>query len=199
MKVNYLEFMLMNNPLRTIIQERYELPKFLDVKVYKRFTNILEIGCGNGNGAKLINKYFQPNSIYGIDIDERMITRAKMSFPKGNFSAGDVIKLDFKNNYFDAIFDFGVIHHIPNWKDCLPELYRVLRKGGYIFIEDFSLESYESPMGQLVKKLTDHPYKSMYKYAQFVELIRKMGFKIIKEKTYFPFGTMSYFVIIGVK
>ncbi|OQX53826.1 MAG: hypothetical protein B5M48_02375 [Candidatus Omnitrophica bacterium 4484_213] len=31
-------------------------------------------------------------------------------------------KLAFPDNCFDTVFDFGTIHHIPNWKDCIEEV-----------------------------------------------------------------------------
>ena len=75
MKTNLLEFNLMNNPVRSWIQRNIEIKPFLHHSSSKGGV-ILEIGCGNGYGTKLINKYFQPKQIIGIDIDEKMIKAA---------------------------------------------------------------------------------------------------------------------------
>ena len=96
---------------------------------------MLEIGCGSGYGTKLINKYFKPKKIYGIDLDEEMINLAnKNKLPNALFKVGGATKLDFKDNSLDGIFIFLVLHHIPNWKEALDEFYRVLKKGGVCFV-----------------------------------------------------------------
>jgi ubiquinone/menaquinone biosynthesis C-methylase UbiE len=38
--------------------------------------------------------------------------------------------LPFADQYFDAVFDFGVLHHIPRWQTAVAEIGRVLRPGG---------------------------------------------------------------------
>lgn len=60
MKLNKFEFLLMNNPIRNIIQEHVEVKRLRGFSNLKKNMVILEIGCGSGNGSKLIKKYFQP-------------------------------------------------------------------------------------------------------------------------------------------
>ena len=31
---------------------------------------------------------------------------------------------------YDAVVDFGIIHHIPHWRAALAEIFRVLKPGG---------------------------------------------------------------------
>jgi ubiquinone/menaquinone biosynthesis C-methylase UbiE len=54
----------------------------------------------------------------------------------------DASKLDFPDNHFDAVFDFGIIHHIPNWKDCIQELKRVLKPNGEVILEELSIDTF---------------------------------------------------------
>lgn len=200
MKTNRLEFNLMNNFVRAWIQESIEIKPFLRFANDKGGGKVLEIGCGNGHGTKLINKYFHPKQIIGIDVDEKMIKRAiKSKASNTNFEVGDVTRLKFPNNHFDNIFDFGVIHHIPNWKECIDEMYRVMKNGGRFFIEDFSIESFNSPLGIIFKKFFDHPYKSMYSVSEFFGYINKVGFKIEIKKQNNILGLINYFVIVCTK
>ena len=92
----------------------------------------LEIGCGNGHGTRLIKKYFGPRLIDAVDLDEKMIEIAIRTNddPSIHYKVMDASKLSFPDNAFDAIFDFGIIHHIPNWRDCISEMNRVLKNGG---------------------------------------------------------------------
>ncbi len=77
MRLNLLEFCLMNNNVRRFIQEHYEFNILKKMMFSKQLQSVLEIGCGSGNGSRLINDCFHPQTIVGIDFDERMIKLAK--------------------------------------------------------------------------------------------------------------------------
>jgi len=101
MKLNPFEFLIVNNPIRRFIQSQIEVKGFLGVPNYVKNGKVLEIGCGSGYGVKLINKYFHPKEIYGIDMDEKMIKLAKKNkIPNTTFEVGDVTDLKLKDNSF---------------------------------------------------------------------------------------------------
>lgn len=114
MLMNKIEFWLMNNPVRAFIQ-KFEARKLRQMSDLKEGKIILEIGCGQGVGTQLIKKYFKPQRIQAIDLDPKMIQRAKRRIKDSHvyFEVGDASQLRFKDNSFDGIFDFGIIHHIP--------------------------------------------------------------------------------------
>lgn len=200
MKLNPFEFLIINNPIRRFVQSQIEIKGFLGVPNYVKGGKVLEIGCGSGYGAKLIDKYFKPKEIIGIDMDEKMIKLADKNKPQNTyFKVGDATKLDFKDNSLDGIFIFVVLHHIPNWEKALDEFYRVLKKGRQIFIEDASYETFLTPIGRLIKVFPDHPYDSMYKRDEFFSYLKKLGFKTIKKQIYRPLDLTSRFVFIGRK
>lgn len=160
-------------------------------KYYASFFNrvkggiVLEIGCGNGAGAKTIKKYFLPKRIIATDLDPRMISIAKRNIhdPAITLDVADAAKLPYKNASFDAVFDYLAIHHIPapHWEKSLKELYRVLKPGGLVFIWDTTIETFNTLWGRVIKKITDHPYESMYTEEEFKSYFKKLGFKIFKE------------------
>jgi len=99
MKLNYLEFLLVNNSIRAYVQEKYELRILMNMVGSNTFDSVLEIGCGNGNGANLIRKYFNPRHITAIDLDEKMIQIARETVLDEStvFQVMDASKLDFAN------------------------------------------------------------------------------------------------------
>jgi len=192
----------MNNPIRALIQEKIE------VKELRKRSNlavnkiVLEIGCGNGTGTKLIQKYFSPKKIIATDLDSKMIKRAKKKIKDKSikFEVANASNLKYKANTFDAIFDFGVIHHIPNWKDCLKELKRVLKPGGELILEDLTIDTFTTGIiGNISRKILDHPYKEMFTEKEFVAYLKKIGFKVKFHKSYYPLHILKYFVIIAKK
>ncbi|PIN93090.1 class I SAM-dependent methyltransferase [Candidatus Pacearchaeota archaeon CG10_big_fil_rev_8_21_14_0_10_31_24] len=199
MKLNKIEFLLMNNPIRNIIQKHIEVKRLRNWSNLPPNKTVLEIGCGTGNGSRLIKKHFQAKRIYATDLDKRMIDIAKKNNKDGSitFEVQDATKLKYKNNYFDAVFDLGVIHHIPNWKDCLKELKRVLKPKGQLIIEDLSIETFSTSFGKLMKKSLDHPYNSMQKEDEFVDYLKKMGFGILAHKKYSTL--IRYFIVVAQK
>ena len=199
MILNKLEFLLMNNPIRAFIQDKIEARRLRALSSLSKNKVVLEIGCGNGTGTKLIKKYFSPKKIEAIDLDPRMIRKAKKKIkdPTISFKVASATKLPYKNNQFDAVIEFGIIHHIPNWKDCLKELKRVTKPNGELIIEDLSIESFNTFAGKIYKRILTHPYKEMYTKKEFVEELQKLGFKIKHQETHNPFGLVKYFVIIA--
>ena len=201
MKLNFLEFIAMNNSLRRIIQEKYELNILRQFSSIKSINYALEIGCGSGYGSKLIKKHFSADNIMAVDLDERMIRIAnKRNKDKTiEFRVMDASKLDFPDDSFNAVFDFGIIHHIPNWKDCINEIHRVLKPGGEFILEDLSKESFTKDIGKLWRILSDHPYGSMYTAGEFTEYMTKAGFEIINYKELNPLKFIRHFSLNAIK
>jgi ubiquinone/menaquinone biosynthesis C-methylase UbiE len=151
MRLNNFEFLLMNNPVRSFIQEMHEVRVLRGMTSIGNIDRALEIGCGNGHGSKLIKKYFRPRLIDAIDLDEKMIELAKRRNDDSSirYEVMDASKLNFPDSTFDAIFDFGIIHHIPNWRDCISEMNRVLKTGGEAILEDLSTDTFRTLPGRV--------------------------------------------------
>jgi len=201
MLLNKLEFALMHNPIRHFLQSALEIKNFTRLVSLPAGATVLEIGCGDGHGTKLIEKHFKPAKIYAIDLDSKMIALAKKGSNSAavSFEVGDASKLQYSDNSFDAIFDFGIIHHIPNWKDCILELKRVLKPNGVILIEDLSIETFKNSVGIIFKKVLSHPYNHMYKREEFFKYAEEVGLKIQSKEVHNPLGLLQYFVVIARK
>lgn len=103
----------------------------------------LDLGCGQGRHAI----YFAENGFdsYGIDYIESVIEEAKQkASEKGvsvNFQAMDVLELNFPANFFDAVLDLSVLDHIKpeDWDTYLFNISKVLKRGGYLILTEFSV------------------------------------------------------------
>lgn len=180
MLMNSIEYWAMNNPLRRFVQRHYEAPR-LERLVSTTADDVLEIGCGQGAGARIIYDLFDPKRYCGVDLDPRMIRRAVSrvgDLPNATFTEGDVSSLDFRDAEFDLIVDFGIVHHVPNWRDALAEVHRVLRVGGEFLFEDLSLETWERGIGRPLRNILDHPYSQMFTTQEFVDELASLGFAV---------------------
>lgn len=93
---------------------------------------ILDVGCGPGYWNRLFGK--MNCEYHGIDISPKTIELAKISQNifnlHGTIKVGNAEKLEYPNGYFDYIVSEGVIHHSPDTKKCVDEIYRVLKPKG---------------------------------------------------------------------
>jgi SAM-dependent methyltransferase len=68
-------------------------------------------------------------NLWGIDISEGMISRAKSQFPAIAFRVMDCERLEFPDESFDLVAGWAILHHC-NRSAALSEVARVLKPGG---------------------------------------------------------------------
>jgi ubiquinone/menaquinone biosynthesis C-methylase UbiE len=180
MKLNCLEKMLMNNPIRRAIQKYFEVPRLLEMGNKMNGGTALEIGCGQGFGTELILDFFGANRVDAFDIDPKMIAlaskRLKYRENQTRLWVGDATAIRANDNSYDAIFNFGIIHHIPAWENALCEVWRVLKPGGRFYAEEVLDKFILSP---LWRNLLDHPLASRFDQNRFARSLEKIGFTLI--------------------
>ena len=69
MKLNSIEKALMNNPVRALLQQRYEAPLMERFDGLTEDLRVLEIGCGRGVGTEIIFERFRAREVHAFDID----------------------------------------------------------------------------------------------------------------------------------
>lgn len=184
MLMNRLSIWCSNTPFRKWLLERDARKYYSEYFNELKGKTVLEIGCGSGFGAEIVLKYFSPQKIIATDLDPRMVVIAKKNIKSKKIivEQADATRLGYKNKSFDAVFGYGMIHHIPapEWKDCLNEIYRVLKPGGMLFLRDLSAESFKTLRGRVIKLFTIHPYNKMYRKEEFVNYLVSIGFKTLK-------------------
>lgn len=96
---------------------------------------ILDVGCGTGT---ILNRLSSTCKIdgYGIDVEENMIEQAKIKCPQMNISVCSCDSTPFKDGSFDAVTACMAYHHFPNKEAFIKEAYRLLKKGGRIYVAD---------------------------------------------------------------
>ncbi len=193
MKVNWPERIWVNSPVRKYVQQR-EAGFFKNMKPLAPGAQCLEIGCGCGVGARIIYQAFAPGAIHAIDIDEDMLrTAQKKRQAWGNIPlhlmVGDAQVLPFPDNSFDAVFNYGIIHHLEDWQSGVKEIGRVLKTDGVFYFEEIYPPLYANP---LFRRILDHPRENRFHGPQFREALSQAGLHLLngfKE---------SRFAILGV-
>jgi len=104
---------------------QYRLRVLDKVKQYFYGDTLLDAGCGDGEDAELMLKYFK--RIEGIDITEN---KAWDEHRKENLAlkTADAENLPYGDGSFDTVIEKDVLHHVSDPQKALKEMTRVAKK-----------------------------------------------------------------------
>lgn len=116
-------------------KSRYEVePYILDFVEFERYKGLRVLEIGVGLGAEHQKFAEAGATLFGIDLTNRAIDHTKRRFRlfglDSQLSVGDAENLPFKDNCFDLVYSWGVLHHTPDTKKAISEVFRVLKAGG---------------------------------------------------------------------
>lgn len=97
---------------------------------------VLEVGCGTGSD---LLRFAQAGAyVTGIDLSPKSVflarERLRLYGCEGVAIEADGESIPYKDNSFDLIYSWGVLHHTPNTESVIREIYRVTKSGGKICV-----------------------------------------------------------------
>lgn len=144
----------------------------------KKGSLVLDLGCGPGLDAEMFAR--EGFRVIGVDFSENMIESAKARVGSAEFKVMNIKKLDFEDEFFDAVWANAIFLHI--FKKDIPSVlngvFRVLKKGGIFFV------SVKEGDGEILKP--DPRYGNVEKFWSFFQKdeieneLKKAGFKILE-------------------
>lgn len=180
MKLNRIEKALMNNPVRALLQKHYEAGLLEQLGGRVEGGRVLEMGCGRGVGTEIIFERFGAREVQAFDLDPDMVQRAckRLSRYLPNrlrLHAGDATAIHAEDESFDAVFDFGVIHHVPDWRAAVAEVRRVLHPCGRFFFEEVTRHALQRWTYRI---FLEHPNQDRFSGEEFVREIERQGISV---------------------
>lgn len=150
--------------------------------------NVLEAGCNYGRELKQLELNTNAR-LYGIDIDESKIEKAK-TYVDGVFKVADASQIPYNGCKFDLVYSSGVLAHSPpeKIKPILWELERVSSK--YILLVEY--------IGSHLSKNTVANCKQNAWIHDYNKLVSGLDV-IIKYNEKIFFGTDCFHVILMKK
>ena len=158
---------------------------------------ILDLGCGSGRNF-IKNK----SQWYALDFSKNMLDYAEQHAKQLNIDIktinSDISKIPCQDNFFDYALFIASLHCIPekqNRQKTLNELYRTLkpRSKALITVWDKNQEEFKNKNQEEFKNKNQEEiipwtknnkkyprYYYLYEKQEFIDLLKKTGFKIIK-------------------
>lgn len=166
----------MNSSLRAAMQRRYDariLEALVGRLVGKR---VLEIGCGRGIGIEILVDRFGAEEVHGIDLDAQLLVSARKRLMKRKYpirlAVADGTRLSLEDAVVDIVVDFGALHHMPDWREAVREVRRVLRADGWFLFMDVTRQALER---WVVRRFMRHPADDRFDAPQLEAELRRHG------------------------
>ena len=128
--------------LRLHLRERQWRGRLVDQMRIEAGLQILDVGCGTGTLALLVNERWPTVEVVGIDPDPQILEIARRKAGRTTtavrFDLGYADRLPYRDSSFDRVVSSLVFHHLSHETKVLAlrEAWRVLRPGGELHIAD---------------------------------------------------------------
>ncbi len=138
--------------------------RILELPGAESATSFLEVGCGDGMTAAMLHRLGKSST--GIDLGEHKFD--PRAFEEGAILLGmNAERLSFEDSSFDYVVSFNSFEHFSQPARVLDEMIRVLRPGGYIYLDFGPL--CHAPFGE-------HAYRTItVPYCQFLFTLDTMN------------------------
>lgn len=168
--------------------------------VKKRGGKILDFGCGGGHFLSRVSSDWQK---YGVDIsgEARVVAKKKGVI---TFEALDDLR-EF-TNFFDVIVMFATIEHLPNPKEVVRQLSKLLKVGGLFVVMTGDVRSVKAISQGRQWHLYTPPGHLFFFSAHSVDwLMGHLGFRKVKHLytdggvTQIPFMPLNMMLRVGIE
>ncbi len=152
---------------------------------------VIDLGSGAGNDCFIARSQTGPTGkVIGIDFTEAMIQKAranadKMGYNNVEFRQGDIEKMPVVASVADVVVSNCVLNLVPNKKNVIYEIARVLKPGGHFSISDVVLVGELHDSLRNVAEMYAGCISGAIQKDEYLNLIKEAGFESItvqKEK-----------------
>lgn len=113
--------------------------------------SVLDVGCGTGRAVRHFRMQHADLHVHGIEPVQALIRQAVEvhGVPRAEIVCGRGESLPYADRSFDAVCEFGILHHVPEPNAVVREMLRVARRA--VFLSDANRFGQGSWTGRLTK------------------------------------------------
>lgn len=175
------------NPLLRALMDRF-LREIVLLAGSIEVKKILDLGCGEGFVInKLLESY--PNiEITGLDLNAKALDLAQRLNPGIEFIREDIYTFPCEKKIFDLVMAIEVLEHMKKPEEVLNKISKLTRKYALLSIphEPFFKISNFIRGKNILRFGNDPEHINNWTKEQFLKLLKKNKFKILKTVTPFP-------------
>jgi ubiquinone/menaquinone biosynthesis C-methylase UbiE len=146
---------------------------------------LLDVGCGGGQAAIMLQERFPHLHLTGIDLSDFMIERARQNTArrgyKIRFDIADAQSLPYPDASFDVVYSFGSAKHWPEPLQGFSECWRVVKPDGYLLVSDATSD------------VTPEDVENFYTIAGFPNLLKKPVAAMLTWRMFQPAQPLAYY------
>lgn len=152
----------------------------------------LDVGCSIGSMVQAAEELGWEG--YGIELSKEYHDYAINVIGLMNIYRGDIFSPQFQDNFFDHIYAWHVIEHVPDAKEFLREIQRILKPEGGLVIGTPHINGFHTKTNYSLKRLRSAYPKQVtvdhHAYEFTPKTIKRMlndcDFRIISLECYWP-------------
>jgi ubiquinone/menaquinone biosynthesis C-methylase UbiE len=136
--------------IRFIAKYFFKIPKNERKKI-----RVIELGCGQGANLWFLAR--EGFDVYGIDISESAVEKARQTLEgwgvgSDNIQVQDLLNLKFPDNFFDAIIDCSAVCNVSfsDHKKVYKSIHRILKPDGIFWTLHYTDDSWGFGSGNLI-------------------------------------------------
>ena len=103
---------------------------------FRENLKFLDVGCKDGRLLFKLASFLNNYEFHGLDINASHIAKNKKKnrFDNIKFHCAPAEDMPLSNEYFDIVVCTNALHHFPQRVRALDEMYRVLKRGGELYL-----------------------------------------------------------------
>ena len=154
-----------------------------------RPARLIDIGCGPGAFLCLVEETFPDIQLNALDLSEEMIRETKERLSDTAIATvGDSENMPLESGQYQVVTCNMSIHHYPHPRKALHEMYRILKPGGCLLLNDMDcIAPIRAAANWIFPRLPGGDVK-MYRRDEIEGMVRSAGFQKIRYRKISPFS-----------
>ena len=149
------------------------------MKEIKRFrpASLIDIGCGPGGFLCAVQKRFPDIQLNALDLSEEMVRETQERLgPSAVAIVGDSEHMPLESEQYEIVTCNMSIHHYPHAQDAVNEMYRILKPGGTLLLNDMDCASPIRALANWAFPRLPGGDVKMYTRREITQMIQEAGF-----------------------
>ena len=149
------------------------------MKEIERFrpASLIDIGCGPGGFLCAVQKRFPDIQLNALDLSEEMVRETQERLgPSAVAIVGDSEHMPLESEQYEIVTCNMSIHHYPHAQDAVNEMYRILKPGGTLLLNDMDCASPIRALANWAFPRLPGGDVKMYTRREITQMIQEAGF-----------------------